>query len=166
MFSAYCSWNSTLHFRLSAFCCPPSFSVSIYIYNTIHPPVIIQHPGQKPKHQLLTKYTLAYSKRTHCFDDLACLSCPVLSASNVSLKNCLLCSVSRCSPSGCTVTANPAVPSTSGLWRGATIIQLESWTTVNKHTRIHTHKKCKSRCHESFLPALCPQMNQRWKVWV
>ncbi|MEQ2196405.1 hypothetical protein XENOCAPTIV_025554 [Xenoophorus captivus] len=36
----------------------------------------------------------------------------------------------RSSPSGCTGTANPAVPSTSGHWREPTIIQPESWTTV------------------------------------
>lgn len=44
----------------------------------------------------------------------------------------------RCSLSVHMVTANPAVPSTSGLWRGVTTIQLESWTTVNENT--HTHR--------------------------
>lgn len=49
-------------------------------------------------------------------------------------KLSFLLGVFRCSLLGCKMTASPAEPSTSGLWRGATIIQPESWTTVNKHT--------------------------------
>lgn len=45
----------------------------------------------------------------------------------------------RCSPSGFTVTASPAIRSTSKLWREPTIIQPESWTTVNKHKHTQKH---------------------------
>lgn len=37
----------------------PKLSVCVYTYSPVRPPTVIQDRGQKPKHHLLAKYTLA-----------------------------------------------------------------------------------------------------------